>query len=164
MWITWYVFGIVQIGLTRWFKHVSDWNSYIHTFLGWFIVTVTIWSVAALLIDTHQARFGELTKGSHSILGFIVFASTFFFMFAGIGVFVIRKLLKWDTRSIILVRRMHRNSAITVWILGQVANYFGIRNYLEAQATYDTYIKYKSLPLISLLTGFGVFIIFEVVF
>lgn len=141
MWITWYVFGIVQIGLTRWFKHVSDWNSYIHSFLGWFIVTITIWSVGALIIDAAQPQtFGELnSKGNHSILGFIVFASTFFFGFAGVGVFVARKLLKWDTRSIILVRRMHRNSALTVWILGQVANYFGIRNYLEAQASYDSY-------------------------
>jgi len=59
---------------------------------------------------------------------------------------------------------MHRNSAFAVWALGQVAIFFGIRNYLEAQTSFTSFNKFGSLPLISILTGFGIAILFEVGF
>lgn len=164
MWITWYAIGFVQIALNRWWKHASDLNSYFHAFLGWFIVSITIYSVFALVIDENESNKLGKKLSNHSIIGFTVFAACFVFTISGTSVFLIKKLLKWDTRSIILVRRMHRNSAFVIWVLGNVANYFGIRNYLEGQASFTTYDKNKNLPLISLLTGFGFALAFEALF
>jgi hypothetical protein len=56
MWITWWAFGFVQIGLQRWFKHVTDLNNYFHAFLGWFIITITVYSVAALIVDPRESQ------------------------------------------------------------------------------------------------------------
>ena len=166
MWITWYAFGFVQIGLQRWFKHVTDLNNYFHAFLGWFIITITIYSVAALTIDPResQTKIGENGAGPHFIIGYIVSGIMLLFTVSGIFVFMIRKLLKWDTRSIIIVRRMHRNSAFAVWVLGQVASYYGIISYIRTQISFTDYLKLQHLPLISLTTGFGIAILFEIYF
>jgi hypothetical protein len=59
---------------------------------------------------------------------------------------------------------MHKNSAFAVWILGQVASYYGIISYIRNQISFTDYQKLQHLPLISQTTGFGIAGLFEIYF
>jgi hypothetical protein len=113
MWIVWYFFGFIQIALNRWFKHLSDLNSYLHSFLGWFMISVTIYSIFALIIDQGSGHYS-----THGIVSWPVFGASFIFTVSGPAVFIARKILKWDTATIVKMRFGHRMLALVTWIIG----------------------------------------------
>merc|ERR1711907_607611 len=51
MWVAWFVIGFVQIGLMRWFFDLSDKNTYVYSFFGWFIFAAMVWNISALEIN-----------------------------------------------------------------------------------------------------------------
>ena len=42
MWISWTIFGFIQIGTLRWFGEYWRYNQIIHSLSGWFIVIMTL--------------------------------------------------------------------------------------------------------------------------
>jgi len=119
MWAVWYVIGLIQIGLNRWFFHISDYNNYIHSFLGWFIFTSMTYDLSAILITS-----GSLFAGAglfHKRIGWVMAINMFLLIGFGLASFVAKKVLKWDTHTLMNLKHTHRNLAFVFWILSLIS-------------------------------------------
>jgi hypothetical protein len=126
MWTCWYLFGLIMIGTNRWFHYVSDKNNYVHAFFGWATAACMIWDVCDIIVNDRKAAY----SGNHRKWGWVMMFSLSVFTVSGVGAFMARKLLKWDTRTIQYIRYFHRLIAITFWAASLYALWSGMQIFL----------------------------------
>ena len=126
MFMLWFVLSFVMTATNRWFVYLSDNNNYIHAVIGWIIIFGSMWDIADIVIYDGVIH----VAGNHRIPAYIImFPGLFGFMVTGVAAFVMRKVITWDTRKVIKIRRAHKYIAISVWIISLPVFYLGMENY-----------------------------------
>lgn len=126
MFLLWFVLSLIMTGTNRWFPYVSDYNNYVHAIVGWIIIFGSVWDIADLVIYDGIMHL----EGNHRVPAYIIiFPGLFGFITTGLGAFICRKLITWDTRTVVKIRRAHRYLALSVWIISLPTFYLGVYNY-----------------------------------
>ena len=100
--------------------------NYLHAFLGWTIVGLNAY--AALNIISLN---GVKTEGLHNNVGQICFYGLMGFAVSGTITFIIKKQLEWNTKYVILARKIHRFLAIIFWAFSLFVLTTGIANFVN---------------------------------
>jgi hypothetical protein len=151
MWISWFVFGFVQIASNRWFMHLSKSLFAVHFISGLLIMAATIYCVF-LLIN----QFGGLYLSHiHNLIGFIVLCMVVLVSIGGIATTCVKRNVTWNTSFIVRFKIFHRTFGFLIWLLGIFATCFGLKSYselwLDGSTNYLIWVNGSAMVIIFLV-------------
>ena len=126
MCVLWIGFFWVMTALNRWFPYMSNSNNYIHAILGWLIIVGSIFDITDIFIHDHIIY---LTNNHRVPAYFMIFPGLLGFSVTGVASLFAKKLLRWDTRTVILIRQAHKMIAFIYWLISLPVIWLGIYNY-----------------------------------
>jgi len=119
-WLPWTVLCLAMFITNRWFAHVSDKMQYIHAFLGWLVMILTLAFVFLLFVFE-----GWDVDDLHQIIGFSVTVVSVYMVGNGIATYYVKNESRWNSQQKIkLMRQTHKilgfmsffAGAITIWL------------------------------------------------
>ena len=128
LWITWTLFSLIQVYLTRYLKHRWRWNKVVHTILGTLSLAVLI---AAGFLSLNAKDF-KVSSNLHDKVGLTMLILGLIYMFSGLSSIYVRLYLdvNWGKSKVVrYVGKVHKYYGIAVLIGMQVAMFTGVRYY-----------------------------------
>lgn len=144
MWNSWFVFGFVQLGTNRWFKHFSRNFLIVHALSGILITGLTLFWVLKIIIKFEAMYFDRI----HNVFGFIVLCMVCLVAIGGISLGYAKKNTQWNTKKIRVIKLAHKVFGLLVWLLGAVAITLGIAAYTEFYRNDLEYLVYLNAAAI----------------
>jgi len=137
MWISWFVFGFVQLASNRWFIHISKNLPIIHALSGLFITFCTFFFALKIIV-----KYGLALDNIHAIIGFLILCCIGLVSLGGMAVGYTKKTAQWNTQKIRNIKIVHRSFGFLMWLLGLVAITLGLKSYTAYNAKDYTYLWY----------------------
>lgn len=147
LWLTWFVFGLTMIGLTRWFVYVSDKVQYIHAIAGWAVTAATLLAASVQVI-----RKGLDLNGPHSIAGTLMMAGVVPLALSGAHAYRTKANAVWSTPRVKTSRKVHRRLAVLFWLASLVALSSGLAAYARVRGSKWAMLAPLNLAAMLLIT------------
>jgi len=125
MWFSFTVLGLVMVGSNRWFNWASDRMQYAHMAVGVVVMVLAGCSIS-LAIYTVSFKLND----PHNVLGYLTVFGWLVSACVGLASYKIKNRLKWNTKSVQLVRTVHRYTAYTVLAQSYVAVVLGFYRFM----------------------------------
>jgi len=130
-------FRIVWLATVRWFPHITNKNTIIHTLSGCLILVLTIHytsgyqivyeSFSAVMSLKKWTSFPN--QGIHVFAGQLVIFFTIIVILGGFLNLMAKSCVRWNTRFILRTKFLHKIFGFLIWILGLVACASGLWDY-----------------------------------
>ena len=127
MWFLWSVFGFLLLCSNRWYAYASDKMQYVHSITGFIMLLMTLTFV---ILVSRQVGW-VLTAAVHTIFGWLLLLSTVLAIFGGIATYRIKNTVEWNTKQIMLMRRVHGWAGRVVFLSAYIPCTLGILLYCK---------------------------------
>ena len=153
MFVSWGIFGMVQIFSTRYLRAYWKTNMWAHRISGTFILIITI---ALGIVGIKNNGWILVGNSIHNVIGLIVFFATFFVAVGGVFARSRARRLEWKTKVIHRVKGIHKFFGRIMIILGQVSILTGVLIYNSNNSTKSP------LGVIDIIVFFAIVLITEI--
>jgi hypothetical protein len=127
MWISWFIFGLVQIASNRWFMHLSQYMPALHTLSGLLILASSFYCVFLLIINFGALYLDHL----HNLVGFIILCLVTLISLGGMATAFVKRSVKWNTKFIVRFKVAHRVFGFLTWLFAIFVTCTGLESYSE---------------------------------
>ena len=100
MCVLWVILYFFMTALNRWYVYISNNNNYLHSLIGWLIIVASIFDITDIFIHDHIIY---VTNNHRLPAYFMIFPGLLGFAVTGMASFFAKKLLRWDTQTVVLI-------------------------------------------------------------